>query len=120
MSEGTWMPMLRAFAHQNRAAHVERGPHGEVSVGVERKRRLPAPLVWIVPFQKQSVTRLDAVGSRIWSLCDGRRTVGQVVDAIATEYQLTFHESRVAVTGYIKTLLQRGVLAIETEGMTCE
>jgi hypothetical protein len=107
--------MLRAHALQNRAARVERDPGGTVAVWVEQTRRLLPPLSWIVPFRRERVTRLDRVGSRVWSLCDGKRTVEAVVDMIASQYRLTFHESRVAVTGYLKTLIQRGVLAIEME-----
>ncbi|MBL7076182.1 MAG: PqqD family protein [Kiritimatiellae bacterium] len=105
--------MLRAVAMQNRAARVERAPDATVSVWVQQTRKLMPPLSWIVPFRKERVARLDHIGSRVWSLCDGRRTVEDVVDTIAAQYRLTFHESRVAVTGYLKTLVQRGVLAIE-------
>jgi len=107
--------MLRARALQNRAARVEHEHGDTVSVWVKQTRRLLPPLSWIVPFRKERATRLDRVGTRVWTLCDGRRTVADVVDAVATQYRLTFHESRVAVTGYLKTLIQRGVLAIEME-----
>ncbi len=112
-AKGPWMEMLRAHAMQNRAARVERDPGGTLSVWVEQTRRIRPPLSWIVRFRGERATRLDRIGSRVWSLCDGQRTVEDVVTAIATQYRLTFHESRVAVTGYIKTLIQRGVLAIE-------
>ncbi|MBT3296795.1 MAG: PqqD family protein [Verrucomicrobia bacterium] len=113
MSEGPWTTMMRAHALQNRAARVEREPGERVAVWVKQTRRLLPPLSWIVPFRRERLTRLDRIGSRVWSLCDGRRTVEEVVDVIAEQYRLTFHESRVAVTGYLKTLIQRGVLAIE-------
>jgi hypothetical protein len=113
MTEAPWTIMLRARALPNRAARVERGPGDTVSVWVEQTRRLLPPLSWIVPFHKEQATRLDRIGTRVWSLCDGRRTVEEVVDAVAAQYRLTFHESRVAVTGYLKTLIQRGVLAVE-------
>ena len=113
MSEGPWTTMMRAHALQNRAARVEREPGERVAVWVKQPRRLLPPLSWIVPFRRERLTRLDRIGSRVWSLCDGRRTVEEVVDVIAEQYRLTFHESRVAVTGYLKTLIQRGVLAIE-------
>ncbi len=105
--------MLRARALQNRAARVQRVPGGTVSVWVRQTRRLLPPLSWIVPFRKERATHLDCLGSQVWSLCDGRHTVEEVVDAIATRHRLTFHESRVAVTNYLRTLIQRGVLAVE-------
>ena len=33
---------------------------------------------------------LNEIGSRIWELCDGNRTVSQVVAAIATEYDAPY------------------------------
>ena len=113
MTEEPWITMLRAHPLQNHAARVEREPGERVSVWVEQTRRLVPPLSWIVPFKRERLTRLDPIGSRVWSLCDGRHTVEDVVDAVAQQYRLTFHESRVAVTGYLKTLIQRGVLAID-------
>ena len=55
---------------------------------------------------------LDRLGAEVWRLCDGKRTVEEVVDLFGERHALTFHESRVAVTLYLKALLQRGVLAI--------
>ena len=120
MSEGSWTTMLRARARQNRAARMEREPGERVAVWVKQTRRLVPPISWIVPFRRERLTRLDPIGSRVWSLCDGQRTVEEVVDAVAAQYRLTFHESRVAVTGYMKNLIQRGVLAIEMAEETVE
>ena len=83
MSEGSWTTMLRARARQNRAARMEREPGERVAVWVTQTRRLVPPLSWIVPFRRERLTRLDPIGSRVWSLCDGQRTVEEVVDAIA-------------------------------------
>lgn len=32
---------------------------------------------------------LNEVGGRIWSLCDGKHTVGQIVENLASEYDAT-------------------------------
>jgi len=57
----------------------------------------------------QHVVRL---GSQVWRWCDGERTVEAVVDAFAAAHGLTFHEARVAVAGYVSSLVKRGALAI--------
>jgi len=57
--------------------------------------------------------RLDRLGSEVWDLCDGQRTGEGVVDDFAQRHRLTFHEARAAVTVYLKTLVQRGALALE-------
>ena len=58
--------------------------------------------------------RLDRLGSQVWQLCDGVRTVEDVVDEFARLHRLTFHEARASVTAYLKMLVQRGVLAMLT------
>ena len=70
------------------------------------------PLSWIVPFREESCSTLDPLGAEVWKLCDGQRTVEGVVDAFKDRYALSFHEARVAVTEYLKVLVQRGVLAV--------
>ncbi len=113
MNSTRWNVMLQARPIQNHAARVELGRDGTVSVWVRQTQRLRPPLAWIVPFRKERLSRLDSIGRNVWSLCDGRRTVEDIVDEMAAQYRLSFHESRVAVTGYLKRLVHRGVVAIE-------
>ena len=83
-----------------------------ISVRTRRPRYLAPPLSWIVPLRPTRVVRLDRVGSQVWALCDGTRTVEEVVEAFAARHRLTFHEARVAVTGYLRQLVHRGALAM--------
>jgi hypothetical protein len=55
---------------------------------------------------------LDRVGTRLWKMCDGKKTVEQLVDFFAAQYELSFHEARAAVSGHLKALVQRGALAM--------
>ena len=113
-SAGTWRNMLEAVPVRNSAARVvDEGEHSvAVYVRTRRPRYMVPPISWIVPVRKERRVSLDGVGARIWRLCDGHKTVEDVIDAFARNYDLTFHESRVAVTGYMKMLIQRGVLAV--------
>jgi hypothetical protein len=81
-------------------------------VANRRPQYLVPPLSWIVPFHPERRLVLDRLGTEVWTLSDGRHTVEQIVDLFAEGHKLTFHEARVAVTGYLKTLIERGVLAI--------
>jgi hypothetical protein len=113
--ETTWHRMLEATPLRNAAAAVE--PDGLEGLRITVRSRRPGwlvpPLSWLLPLRRVRVVRLDRVGSRVWGLCDGERTVEAVVDEFARAYALTFHEARVAVIGYLKQLVQRGALAIE-------
>jgi hypothetical protein len=105
--------MLTARPVQNAAARVvDEG--GDVTVYVKSVQPwyMIPPLSWIVPHRPERVSVLDGLGSQVWRWCDGRRTVEDIIDVFAGEHDLTFHEARVAVTGYVKSLVQRGALAI--------
>ncbi len=119
--DGSWKRMLSARPVHNMAARVDEldGPStspGSDAVVVYVKNVRPwymlPPLSWIVPHRRERRVVLDRVGSQMWRQCDGERTVEAVIDAFAATHDLTFHEARVAVTTYIKSLVKRGVLVI--------
>jgi hypothetical protein len=109
-----WRVLLRARPLANAAAAVEPRPDGGVVIRVPRApsplRR--APWRWFVGVGAERRVVLDRVGAGVWGLCDGRRTVGEIVDVFAARHRLGFHESRTAVTPYLRELIRRGVLAI--------
>jgi hypothetical protein len=85
-----------------------------ITVYVKQKRPayMAPPLSWIVPFSPERQVTLDAIGTRIWRWCDGSLSVEGVIERFKDQYRLTFHEARAAVTGYVQSLIKRGVLAI--------
>lgn len=48
-------------------------------------RRAGETVILLDPSSGEYFT-LDDVGGRVWELCDGSRTVSEIVDAIAREY----------------------------------
>ena len=112
--ETSWRTMLEATPLRNAGADVaEADGIVRIALRTQKPRWLVPPLSWLLPLRRTRAVQLDRVGSRVWRLCDGERTVEQVVDEFARVYRLSFHEARVAVTGYLKQLVQRGALAIE-------
>ncbi|MBT4817642.1 MAG: PqqD family protein [Lentisphaerae bacterium] len=109
-----WRQMLTAVPTPNVSAHITHGLSGQVTVTVKKTRPgfMVPPLSWIVPCNAERCVTLDALGAEVWGRCDGKRSVEAIVDDFAAAHRLTFHESRVAVTGYLKKLIERGVLAI--------
>ncbi len=113
----SWRGMLMGVPHRNAAATIQTGADGTVTVTVRlhRPRWLRPPLSWILKPAGHKTVALDPIGTNVWTWCDGRRTVEQVTDEFARRYGFTFHEARVAVTGFLRTLVQRGVLAMEID-----
>lgn len=54
--------------------------------------------------------QLNLVGGRIWALCDGSRTVEEIADALADEFDVARTEVAGDVQEFVKDLQQRGWL----------
>ena len=56
---------------------------------------------------------LDALGTSVWRLLDGRRTVRQVVHTFSRTHQLHPKEAEVAVSQFIRELGRRGLVGLK-------
>ena len=109
-----WRRMLSARPVHNSAAEVRPGEPSGLVVTVTRKRPwyFRAPFSWVLHPSSRKTVVLDEVGTELWDLCDGKRTVEDIIDEFSAAHRLSFHEARVAATNYVKSLVERGVLAI--------
>ncbi|MDP6152111.1 MAG: PqqD family protein [Phycisphaeraceae bacterium] len=110
----TWRPMLRTVPAHNQAAHASDTQPGQSRIVVPRRRPnwLVPPVSWIIRPRPTRDVQLDRLGTRVWRLCNGHRTVENIIDAFAGEHRLTFHEARIAVTGHISDLARCGALVL--------
>ena len=112
---GAWDAMLLAVLVPNRAARVVREEAGgglTIAVPTRKPSFMRGLVSWLVRVPKERLTVLDPIGAGLWRECDGRKTVEEIVVAFGRRHRLSFHESRVSVTGYIQSLLRRGLLAV--------
>jgi hypothetical protein len=117
-TEGNWQKLLRARLVPNQAARVvEERADGGVTLAVPTRKPdfLFPPFSWIIRPPKERLAVLDGVGASIWRACDGTQTVEVMVRKFAVKHRLSFHESRVSVTSYLSSLLQRGALAVAVD-----
>jgi len=56
--------------------------------------------------------QLDALGTAVWDLLDGRRTVGQVIQRFTAMQRLHPKEASVAVTLFLRELGKRGLIGM--------
>jgi len=56
--------------------------------------------------------QLDTLGSSVWDLLDGKRSVRQLIQIFAETHQLQSREAEVAVTQFIRELGRRGLIAL--------
>lgn len=53
---------------------------------------------------------LNAVGSRVWELIDGRRDVEQIVDVLVGEFAVERERARADVELFLRALADRGLV----------
>lgn len=56
--------------------------------------------------------QLDELGTAVWDMVDGRRTVRDIVAAFAAAYRLVPREAEVSVTQFLRMLGQRGLIGM--------
>jgi hypothetical protein len=57
--------------------------------------------------------RLDNLGTEVWKMIDGKRTVRDIVDAFAETHQLEGREAEMAVTQFLRDLGKRGLIGLK-------
>ncbi len=109
---------LRAVPHVNQAMETQPRSDGSmlVSIPIARPKFLVPPLSWILPFSPYRRVELEPVGSGVLGMCDGRRTVEAIIEKFAADHKLSFRESQLAVTQFLRQLMQRGLVVIVGEG----
>ena len=60
--------------------------------------------------------QLDAMGTAVWDLVDGKRSVRRIVQIFAEDNRLENKEAEVSVTSFIRELGQRGLLGLQSNG----
>ena len=56
--------------------------------------------------------QLDELGTAVWEMMDGKRSVGQIVHAFAETHRLQPKEAEVAITEFIRELGRRGLIGL--------
>jgi hypothetical protein len=56
--------------------------------------------------------QLDAMGTSVWDMVDGKRSVRTIIQIFAKAHRLENREAEVSVTSFIRQLGQRGLLGL--------
>jgi hypothetical protein len=66
----------------------------------------------IVMADSGEVTVLNAVGTRVWELADGSRSIADIIAAIEAEYQVTSEQAQQDVTTFLQSLIEASALTL--------
>lgn len=103
----------RARPIRNPAIRFEPSDDGGVTllVPVAQRGFLGRTIGKVVPDDKQ--VELEPVGAFVWNLCDGKRSVQGIAEALQREYKITKVEAEASLLAFLETLLKRKYLALE-------
>lgn len=62
------------------------------------------------PGPEERVISLDKVGSIVWELCDGERTIGDIVNCLVEKYKILPEEAEISLNAYFNQLSRRGLV----------
>jgi len=74
-------------------------------------RLIEGEAVIVLPEQGE-IKVLNEVGSRIWALADGTRTLMNIVETICREYEVTPERARADALAFIEKLVREGVMVV--------
>jgi hypothetical protein len=77
-------------------------------------RIIDGEAVIVLPESGQ-VNVLNEVGSRIWELIDGTRSVGEITEIIVAEYDVTAEQAERDISDFIQELVDNKMLVLADE-----
>ena len=67
----------------------------------------------ILSLETKVLRGLNAVGSRVWELIDGQRSVDEIVAIVAAEFDAPHATASADVHGFVEDLLAKGLVTAE-------
>ncbi len=92
--------------------HSYPAPHSQVAGRVIDNEAV------LVLSQRGEVQVLNEVGARIWELTDGTRSVAQIAQTIADEFDVSAEQAQADVTDFVTQLVGDDVLVLSEKPMT--
>jgi hypothetical protein len=62
------------------------------------------------PEPGERIINLDKVGSIVWELCDGEKTIGDIVNHLVEKYRIMPEEAELSLNAYFNQLSKRGLV----------
>ena len=119
LPDSDWIAMLDYVPMRNRAAreieNEERRIVLELPADAGGVRRSAKQKALAVARGRPVSLILQGSGREVWLLCNGRRTMREIIERYNRDKGLSFHTARLSVLQFIKQLSQRGFIIIVTD-----
>ncbi len=105
--------LLDLVPTKNLALRLEpRGSALLVWVPTRKRWWMGPPIGWLLPFRPEKGIELDSLGQQVFAACDGSRTAERIVEEFAERHRLRFHEARWCVLSFLKSLVEKNLVAL--------
>lgn len=71
----------------------------------------------LIPIPSEHTVELDRIGTDVWRLMDGTRTIGQIARSLAEQHQIEKREAEVSLQQFFKELGRRGYIGFAVESI---
>ncbi|MCK5594727.1 PqqD family protein [bacterium] len=105
--------LLMSRPVRNEAVSVRTVDNDELEITIYRKKT--KSVVLLSKLFRLPVTRkiiLDKIGACVWTLCDGNKTVNDIIKVFSKKYSLSREKAERSLLMYLRQLTYRGLIAI--------
>lgn len=109
------IPLEVIFASKpvkNPAVNWERNERGEVVIKIRLEQPKPGLFSGFVREPQEKKIVLDAIGSYVWELIDGERSLSEIADIVAQRFMFHRREAQMSLLAYIQMLAERGLVTL--------
>jgi len=108
--------LLDALPRRNAAVAMERRGSTLVLWIPLRRRWWTGAVAWAFPLRDRKGFALDTLGEEVWNACDGEHEVERIIEEFAERHRIRFHDAKVSVLQFLRTLIERKLVAVVVEG----
>ena len=105
--------LLMSRPIRNEAVSVRTVDNNELEITIYRKKTKLVVLfskVFKLPETRKII--LDKIGACVWTLCDGNKTVNDIIKVFSKKYSLDREKAERSLLVYLEQLIRRGLIAI--------
>ena len=88
----------------------EKDKKGEIILLIPLNKEKQGFIGKIAKTPKEKKIELDKIGSIVWELCDGKRTVKDITEILRERYKLLLSEAEISLNTYFNSLSKRGLM----------
>ncbi len=105
--------LLMSRPVRNEAVSVKEIDNDELEITIHRKKtKLVILLSKLFKLPETRKIILDKIGACVWTLCDGNKTVNDIIKIFSKKYSLGKEKAEKSLLVYLEQLTRRGLIAI--------